>query len=128
MSLVWDIRSIAPPFNTDDDRITSQLVLGCVLLDMNSIQNERAAQEYFYRARFYSHFNVGDSDARYFDGVTLGDIVKRIGLRTNVNSQPRIVFQQRVAKLRAAICAQRAQHELHFQIGNLLATQGERSL
>lgn len=128
MTLVWDVRGIAPPFNTDDDRITSQLVWGCVLLDMNSIQNERAAAEYFYRAQFYSQFTVGDSDAKYFDGVTLADVVKRIGLRTNVNSQPRVVFQQRLAKLRAALCAQRAQRELHFQAGNLATTQGERSL
>lgn len=128
MSLVWDVRSIAPPFNSDDDRITSQLVWGCVLLDMNSILNERAAQEYFYRAMFFAHFSVGDSDANYFNGVTLADVVKRIGLRTNVTSQPRAVFQARVAKLRVNLAAERASRELHFQSQNLLITQGERSV
>ncbi len=128
MSLVWDVRSIAPPFNSDDDRITSQLVWGCVLLDMNSIQNERAAQEYFYRAMFFAHFSVGDSDAGYFDGVTLADVVKRIGLRTNVTSQPRAVFQARVAKLRLNVAAQRAERDLKFQAENLAISHGERSV
>ncbi len=128
MSFVYDLRGIAPPFNSEDDRTTIAIVWGCVLLDMNSIQNERAAAEYFYRSQFYSHFTVGDSDAKYFDKVTLADVVRRIGLRTNVNSQPRAVFQQRLAKLRSALCAQRAQRELHFQAGNLATTQGERSL
>lgn len=90
-------RRLQPP--AEPRRVDAQvlIVLGCSLLGIHSLRNEKAADEFFFRAVAWSL--AGNDD---FLELTEGDVKAHIGLSTMYPSLARPAFMRRVTDRIAA--------------------------
>lgn len=97
MSLNWDYTDKEKFAAIKGDPMNDVFIWGCMFTDMQGI-TEKNAEEWWVRYRMYDllcgpfYYEPSENKERKPLTVTLADVKKRVGLRTNVTQKTRSAF------------------------------------